>query len=147
MKFRKTLTFLILATALVLALPAWAQQKVVAPTFRSAPTRHMHGTRIVAASLPRHGGLKPPLRPADLKVSATTAADPGPGIDGGPAKPFTQEQVLSMVRAGLGDDSGSKLIEQRGLDFAPSEDVPQDWGTRFRSGRAVHEAFAPGRRQ
>ena len=40
-------------------------------------------------------------------------------------KPFTQEQVVSMVRAGLGDDSGAKLIEQRGIDFAPSEDFYQ----------------------
>ena len=40
-------------------------------------------------------------------------------------KPFTQEQVVSMVRAGLGDDSGAKLIEQRGIDFAPSEDFIQ----------------------
>jgi tetratricopeptide (TPR) repeat protein len=30
-----------------------------------------------------------------------------------------------MVRAGLGDDSGAKLIEQRGIDFAPSEDFYQ----------------------
>ena len=30
-----------------------------------------------------------------------------------------------MVRAGLGDDSGAKLIEQRGIDFAPSEDFIQ----------------------
>jgi hypothetical protein len=51
---------------------------------------------------------------ADLKVSATTAAGTGPGIEGSPAKPFTQEQVVSMVRDGLGDDSGAKLIEQRG---------------------------------
>ena len=40
-------------------------------------------------------------------------------------KPFTQEQVSNMVRAGLGDDSGAKLIEQRGIDFAPSEDFIQ----------------------
>jgi len=40
-------------------------------------------------------------------------------------KPFTQEQVVSMVRAGLGDDSGAKLIEQRGIDFAPAEDFIQ----------------------
>ncbi len=46
MRFRKTLIFLILATGLVFALSAWAQQKPVAPTFRSAR--------------------------ADLKVSATT---------------------------------------------------------------------------
>jgi tetratricopeptide (TPR) repeat protein len=36
-------------------------------------------------------------------------------------KPFTQEQVSNMVRAGLGDDSRAKLIEQRGIDFAPAE--------------------------
>ncbi|HMD84529.1 MAG TPA: tetratricopeptide repeat protein [Terriglobia bacterium] len=66
MRFRKTLTFLILATGLVFALPARAQQK-----------------------------------------------------------PFTQEQVSNMVRDGFGDESGAKLIEQRGIDFAPSEDFMQ----------------------
>jgi len=30
-----------------------------------------------------------------------------------------------MVRDGFGDDSGAKLIEQRGIDFAPSEDFLQ----------------------
>lgn len=40
-------------------------------------------------------------------------------------KPFTQEQVNKMVQAGLGDDSGAKLIEQRGIDFAPPEDFLQ----------------------
>jgi hypothetical protein len=40
-------------------------------------------------------------------------------------KPFTQEQVSKMVQAGLGDDSGAKLIEQRGIDFAPAEDFIQ----------------------
>jgi tetratricopeptide (TPR) repeat protein len=40
-------------------------------------------------------------------------------------KPFTEEQVSNMVRAGLGDDSGAKLIEQRGIDFAPAEDFMQ----------------------
>jgi hypothetical protein len=61
---------------LVFALPGGAQQKPVAPTFRSA-------------------------------------------------KPFTQDQVQAMVRDGFGDDSGAKLIEQRGIDFAPSEDFLQ----------------------
>jgi len=28
-------------------------------------------------------------------------------------KPFTQEQVVSMVRDGFGDESGAKLIEPR----------------------------------
>jgi hypothetical protein len=40
-------------------------------------------------------------------------------------KPFTREQVVSMVREGFGDESGAKLIEQRGIDFAPSEDFIQ----------------------
>jgi hypothetical protein len=92
MRLRKTLTFLTLATALVFALSAWAQQRNVAPTFRSAR--------------------------ADLKVSATTATS-------SPAKPFTQDQVQGLVRDGLGDESGAKLIEQRGIDFAPAEDFLQ----------------------
>jgi tetratricopeptide (TPR) repeat protein len=108
---RFTFTFLILVTALVDALPARAQHKAVAPTFRSARAD-------VAASLPRHGGVKPPLWRADLKVSATQAAST-------PAKPFTQKQVVSMVRDGFGDESGAKLIEQRGIDFTPSEDFYQ----------------------
>ncbi len=40
-------------------------------------------------------------------------------------KPFTQEQVSNMVRDGFGDDSGAKLIEQRGIDFAPADDFIQ----------------------
>ena len=40
-------------------------------------------------------------------------------------KPFTQDQVQAMVRDGFGDESGAKLIEQRGIDFAPSEDFCQ----------------------
>src|SRR5690242_2944167 len=37
-------------------------------------------------------------------------------------KPFTEQQVLDMVRAGLGNDSGAKLIVQRGIDFTPTQD-------------------------
>jgi Flp pilus assembly protein TadD len=40
-------------------------------------------------------------------------------------KPFTQEQVSNMVRDGFGDESGAKLIVQRGIDFAPGEDFLQ----------------------
>jgi hypothetical protein len=66
MRLRKTLTFLILATGLVFALPAGAQQK-----------------------------------------------------------PLTQDQVQSLVRSGLGDETGAKAIEQRGIDFTPAEDFLQ----------------------
>src|SRR5208282_6288652 len=40
-------------------------------------------------------------------------------------KPFTQEQVGNVVRAGVGDDSDARLIEQCGIDFAPAEDFMQ----------------------
>ncbi|MGD1158035.1 MAG: tetratricopeptide repeat protein [Terriglobia bacterium] len=40
-------------------------------------------------------------------------------------KPFTQEQISNMVRDGLGDETGAKAIEQRGIDFAPAEDFLQ----------------------
>ena len=107
----------------------------------------------VAASLPRHGGVKPPLRHADLHKGAAVAAVSdrrtavgtpplqkaerrsaleSAALENGaataasdPAKPFTQEQVVSMVRGGFGDESGAKLIEQRGIDFVPSEDFIQ----------------------
>jgi hypothetical protein len=65
MKFHRTLSFLILA-ALVLALPAWAQQK-----------------------------------------------------------PLKQDQVQSLVRDGFVDESGTKLIEQRGIKFASAENFSQ----------------------
>ena len=98
MRFRKTLTFLILAMGLAFALSAWAQQKDVAPGFS-------------------------------------------------PAHPFTQEQVSNMVRAGLGDESGAKLIEQRGIDFAPSEDFYQTLKAAGASEaflNALRAAVAPG---
>jgi hypothetical protein len=66
MRFRKTLTVLMMAMALVFALTAVAQQK-----------------------------------------------------------PLTQEQVQSLVRSGLGDETGARAIEQRGIDFAPAEDFLQ----------------------
>jgi hypothetical protein len=40
-------------------------------------------------------------------------------------KPFTQEQISNMVRDGFGDESGAKLIEQRGIEFAPAEGFMQ----------------------
>ncbi len=40
-------------------------------------------------------------------------------------KPFTRDQVHGLVRDGLGDESGAKLIEHRGIDFAPAEDFLQ----------------------
>jgi len=55
-------------------------------------------------------------------------------------KPFTQDQVVSMVRDGFGDESGAKLIEQRGIDFAPSEDFCQTL-----KAAGASEAFLTGR--
>ncbi len=105
MRFRITLAFLILATALIVAPFAGAQQKDV------------------AASLPRHGPVKPPLRYAVLLIGSGQVPDGATAAT--PGKPFTQGQVSNMVRDGFGDESGAKLIEQRGIDFAPSEDFIQ----------------------
>jgi len=114
---------------MVLAQPAWAQRNLVAPGLSPALSgvapNFSSAHADVAASLPRHGGVKPPLRYAAFQDGATTPGGTNPGIAGSPAKPFTQEQVVSMVRDGFGDESGAKLIEQRGIDFAPSEDFYQ----------------------
>jgi Flp pilus assembly protein TadD len=62
-------------------------------------------------------------------------------------KPFTQDQVQGMVRDGFGDESGAKLIEQRGIDFAPSEDFIQTLTAAGASEaflKALRAAVAPG---
>jgi hypothetical protein len=125
MRHRPVVTLLMLVIAVTLALPAGAQQKPVAPTFRACPERSEGSAR------------------ADLKVSATIATfsrayaammlAPPAGTQQEPvaptpprtgsAKPFTQDQVQAMVRDGLGDGTGAKAIEQRGIDFAPTEDL------------------------
>ena len=48
---------------------------------------------------------------------------------GAQQKPFTREQVQGLVRDELGDESGAKLVEQRGIDFAPAEDFLQSLKT------------------
>ena len=62
-------------------------------------------------------------------------------------RPFTQEQVSNMVRDGFGDESGAKLIEQRGIDFAPAEDFIQTLKAAGASEaflKALRAAIAPG---
>ncbi|MFZ0961389.1 MAG: hypothetical protein WAO35_10845 [Terriglobia bacterium] len=166
MRFRKTLTLLILATMLVFSLPARARQRIVTPGispaqadveagFSPAP----HGARsrqpfqlrfpnMYGAAL-KDAATTPGISPAQADVEAGFSPAPyrsrsrqpfqlrfpnmlGAALKDGattpatsPAKPFTQEQLSKMVQAGLGDDSGAKLIEQRGIDFAPSEDFIQ----------------------
>ncbi len=122
MRFRKTLTFLILATALIVAPFAGAQQKNVGPS----------------SAGPRPNAVRPYVACAAAVPALPPQAQ---------QKPFTQEQVSNMVRDGFGDESGAKLIEQRGIDFAPARDVPQNCGTPFRNRPAVHGAFARDRRQ
>jgi len=97
MRFRKSLTFHILALTLVFALPARAN---VGPS----------------GAGPRPNAVRPYVACAAAMPALPPRAQ---------QKPFTQEQVASMVRDGFGDESGAKLIEQRGIDFAPSEDFLQ----------------------
>ena len=92
MRFRRTLTFLILAIGSVFALPAWARQKNVGPS----------------SAGPRPNAVRPYLACAAAMPALPPRAQ---------QKPFTQEQVSNMVRDGFGDDSAAKLIEQRGIDF------------------------------
>ena len=64
----------------------------------------------------------------------------------GQQKPFTRDQVQGLVRDGLGDESGAKLIEQRGIDFAPSEDFLQSLKAAGASEaflKALHSAKRP----
>ena len=100
MRHRPVSTVFILWISLILTLPAPAQQKSVGPSGAGPGPNAVRPYVACAAAMP---ALPPQAQ----------------------QKPFTQEQVSNMVRAGLGDDSGAKLIEQRGIDFAPSEDFIQ----------------------
>jgi len=122
MRFPKTLTFLILAAGLVFALPALARQKSVEPSSAGPRPNAVRPYVALAAAMP---ALPPPAQ----------------------QKPFTQEQVSNMVRDGFGDESGAKLIEQRGIDFAPSEDFIQTLKAAGASEaflNALRAAVAPG---
>lgn len=64
-----------------------------------------------------------------------------------PQKPFTQDQVHAMVRDGVGDELGAKLIVQRGIDFTPSADFLQTLKSAGASEaflQAVRAAVTPG---
>lgn len=37
-------------------------------------------------------------------------------------KPLTQDQVLALVRNQMADEAGAKIVDQRGIDFEPTED-------------------------
>ena len=97
---------LILIAAAILASPAGARQNPVEPTLRSAL---------------RSRGLTPPWRG---KLATTDASQTST-----PTKPFTQDQVQAMVRDGLADETGAEAIEQRGIDFAITEDFIQSLKT------------------
>jgi len=76
----------------------------------------------VAASLPRHGGVKPPLRPADLKVSATTAASEPASAK----KPLNQVQVFALLVGQVPSHRVSMLVQERGIDLEPTDDYLQE---------------------
>ncbi len=118
---RPAVSIVMLISAVILTLPMPAQQKIVIPGVSPAQAD------VEAGFSPAPDGSRS-RQPSHLRFSNTCgAALKGAAITPGasPAKPFTQEQVVSMVRDGFGDESGGKLIEQRGIDFAPSEDFYQ----------------------
>jgi hypothetical protein len=62
-------------------------------------------------------------------------------------KPFSQNQVQALVRDGLGDETGAKALEQRGIDFAPTEDFIRSLKAAGASEAflaALRAAVAPG---
>jgi len=62
------------------------------------------------------------------------------------SKPFTQDQVQALVRDGLADETGAKALEQRGVDFAPTEEFIQSLKSAGASDAfvAALRAVAPG---
>jgi hypothetical protein len=89
-----------LIIVLICSLPAQARQENVGPS----------------GAGPRPNAVRPYVACALAMLATPTGAQ---------QNPFTQDQVQAMVRDGFGDESGAKLIEQRGIDFAPTEDFLQ----------------------
>jgi len=124
MRFPKTLTFFMLATALAFPLPAWAQQK---------PFTQEQVGNMVRAGLGDDSGAKLieqrgiDFAPAEDFMQSLKAVGASEAFLKAlrAAMPYTEEQVSNMVRAGLGDDPGAKLIRQRGIVFAPTKDFLQ----------------------
>ena len=140
MRFRKSLSFFFLATGLACVLPAWAQAKIVVPGFSPACAE-------VAASLPRHSGIKPPLRcrggikpplrcrggikpflrHADLneafleEVSAAQSPEPA-----SMNKPLNQVQVFALLAGQAPSHRVTLLVQERGIDFEPTDDYLQE---------------------
>jgi len=97
---RPVVPILMLIMAVILTLPLRAKQENVGPS----------------SAGPRPNAVRPYVASAAAMPALPPRAQ---------QKPFTQEQVVSMVRDEFGDESGAKLIEQRGIDFAPYEDSYQ----------------------
>ena len=91
MAHRRIAASVVLVTTLILTLPVLARQKNVGPS----------------SAGPRPNAVRPYV------AGDTMLATPA----GAQQKPFTQGQVSNMVRDGFGDESGAKLIEQRGIDL------------------------------
>jgi len=170
MRFRRTLTFLIMAAGLVFALPALARQKGVGPSSAGPRPNAVRPYVALAAALAPPGAqggfVAPTLRSAFCSGGVPTAGRRSetaatmanafacaamlPALPAGAQqnpRPFTQDQVRAMMRDGFGDESGAKLIEQRGIDFAPSEDFIQTLKAAGASEAflmALRAAVAPG---
>ncbi len=71
-----------------------------------------------------------------LCIAALAVIMPGALRAGAQPKPFTQDQVQGMVRAGLGDETGAKAISERGIDFVPTEEFLQSL-----KGAGANDAF------
>ncbi len=111
---RPAVAVLVLVNAMISAPPIRAQQKPVAPGFGPARAD-------VAASLPRHGGVKPPLRDAAIKGGATTPDPPANA-----KKPINQVQVFALLAGQVPSHRVTMLVQERGIDFEPTDDYLQE---------------------
>ena len=75
----------------------------------------------VAASLPRHGGVKPPPRDAALKGGSTTVAPPASA-----KKPLNQVQVFALLAGPAPSHHLAMLVKERGIDFDANDDYLQE---------------------
>lgn len=118
MKFRKTLSFLILAIGL--GLSAWAQEKPFTMDQIVNMVRAGLGNESGAGVVAGRGIDFAPTQEFLRSLKSSGAKDVFlKALSAN--KPLGEEQIDHMVHAGLGEESGARMITQRGIDFNPSE--------------------------
>ena len=130
MRFRKTLTLLMLVMGLVFALPAWAQQKPLTRDQVQGLGRDGLGDESGANLIEQRGIDFAPAEDflqslkaagaSEVFLKALRAAKPPEPVSA--KKPLNQVQVFALLAGQVTSHRVAMLVKERGIDFEPQQD-------------------------